>query len=170
MKLVGLVCLSLGALMATAPAAAQEGGADPLAELRACRDIAEDGARLACYDRQAGVLLTAEESGEITFVDRERAEETRKGLFGFSGVKVPFFEDGDEVDQVESTITQVRRYGRNNWLITIEEGSAVWRIEDPPMRFNAPRVGDQVSIRRGSLTSYFIRVRTQLGVKGRRVE
>ena len=170
MRVSGSLYFALAALVASFPAAAQEKNDDPLSELRKCRALAENEARLACYDRQAAVLLTAEESGEIEIVDRERAERTRKDLFGFSGVKVPFFNDGEQADEIESTITRVSRVGRDGWLITIEDGNAVWRITNAPMRFNAPRVGDKVTIKRGSLTSYFIRVRTQMGVKGKRVE
>lgn len=169
MRFIGLVYVALAGLAASSPAAAQD-SKDTLAELRKCRELTDNQARLACFDRQTAVLLTAEANGEIKLVDREKADETRKGLFGFSGVKVPFFDEGEQIDEIESTITQVQRFGREGWLITIEEGGAVWRITDPPMRFNAPRVGDKVVIKRGSLTSYFIRVRTQIGVKGRRVE
>ncbi len=115
-------------------------------------------------------MLTAEASGDLKLVDREKAQETRKSRFGYSGAKVPFFDEGDEVSEIESTITQVRRYGRDGWLITIEDGDAVWRIANAPMGFSAPRAGDKITIRRGALNSYFIRVRTQIGVKGRRVE
>lgn len=170
MRVSGTLYVALAVLATSFPAVAQDDSGDPLAELRKCRAVADDTARLACFDRQAATLLTAEESGEIEIVDREKAERTRKDLFGFSGVKVPFFEDGEEIEEIESTITRVSRLGRDGWLITIEDGNAVWRITDPPMRFNAPRVGDKVTIKRGSLTSYFIRVRTQLGVKGKRVE
>lgn len=160
---------ALAALAAPWPVAAQDGASDLLAELRQCREIAESDARLACYDRQAGILLSAEEAGDVRVVDREQARQARKGLFGFSGVKVPFFDEGEEVDEIESTITEVGRVGRDGWVIKIADGDAVWQITDPPMRFNPPRVGDTVTIRRGALTSYFIRVRTQLGVKGSRI-
>lgn len=170
MRVSGVLYIALGAAIAGFPAAAQEDSRDPLAELRKCSGIAENDARLACYDRQARLLLSAEESGEIEIVDREKAEKARKDLFGFSGVKVPFFDEGEGVEEIESTITRVARVGRDGWLITIADGNAVWRITDPPMRFNAPRVGDKVTIKRGALTSYFIAVRTQLGVKAKRVE
>lgn len=170
MRVSGSSYVALAVLATSFPVAAQDDSGDLLAELRRCSGVAEDDARLACFDRQAAMLVTAAESGEIEIVDREMAQRTRKDLFGFSGVKVPFFEDGEEIDEIESTITRVSRFGRDGWLITIEDGNAVWRITDPPMRFNAPRVGDKVTIKRGSLTSYFVRVRTQLGVKGKRVE
>lgn len=170
MKHVGLVYLTLGILLASTPAAAQEGGTDPLAELRQCSGIEENDARLVCYDEQAGALLMAEESGEFRVVDREKAEETRKGLFGFSGIKLPFFDDGEDIDEIASTVTRVRSYGRDGWLLTIEDGAAVWRISNAPMRFQKPEPGDEIVIRRGALGSYFLRVDGQLGVKGRRVE
>ena len=162
--------LASASLFAAIPTAAQETGDAALDAIRACRDLTEDAARLACYDRATGAFIAASESGEIELVDRQRADQTRKELFGFAGASLPFFDDGEELKDIESTITGVRRIGRDGWQITIEDGGAVWQIIDPPMRFNPPRVGDRVKIERGALTSYFIQVRTQIGVKGKRVQ
>ena len=164
------ISLASVALFAGVPATAQEVGEDALDAIRKCRDIAEDAARLACYDGATGSFIAASDSGEIELVDRQRADRTRKDLFGFSGARLPFFTDGEEIKEIESTITRVRRIGRDGWQITIEDGDAVWQITNPPMRFNPPRVGDKVVIERGALTSYFIKVRTQIGVKGKRVQ
>ena len=56
----------------------------------------------------------------------------------------------------------------NGIEITTAEG-AVWLIPSPPRRLMTPRAGQSVEFRRGTLTSYFIRIDRQGGVKGRRI-
>ena len=56
--------------------------------------------RLACFDRAAGSLLAARDSGEVRVVDREEVQETRRGLFGFTLPKLGIFGAGDD-EQLE---------------------------------------------------------------------
>ncbi|GAA4051630.1 hypothetical protein [Parerythrobacter jejuensis] len=141
-----------------------------LEELRACRAIADPTERLACYDREVGVVIAATDDGSLQVVDKEEVEQTKRRLFGFSLPKLRIFGgDDEEIKLLQTTITRVRQIERDSWVITTEEGS-VWRIKDAPMRFRAPRTGQGVEFKKASLGSYFIRVNGQLGVKGRRIE
>lgn len=142
-----------------------------LEALRACRDIAEDSARLACYDSAAGSLTEAVDKGEVQVVDKEDVKEARRGLFGFSLPKIKLFgggDDGEQLKMLESTITSVRRI-RGGYIFRIEEGDATWQIKNAPMRLRPPEVGDKVVFKKASLGSFFIRIDGQIGIKGTRV-
>ncbi|MBB3033456.1 hypothetical protein [Alteriqipengyuania lutimaris] len=170
-----LACL-LGA--AAGPALAQEpdgGKAAPgyLERLSECRQIADSGQRLACYDREVGAVVAASEQGDVRIVDREDVRQTKRRLFGFSIPDNLFGgrddDDDEKMDTLQTTITQVRTSGRRGFLITTAEGS-VWRITSAPMRLAPPKAGQSVEFKTASLGSYFIRINGQLGVKGVRVE
>lgn len=158
------------------PAQSQEsetGEGDYLAALQQCRAIGDDAARLACFDREAATLLAATDRGDLRIVDREAVRETRRSLFGFSLPKLGIFggndDDEDEVDgTLVSEVTDVRTIGRDAFLLTITEGS-VWRVSSAPRRFK-PRVGDTIELEKAAMSSYWVRLNGQIGVKGRRVE
>lgn len=169
-----LTLLSAG--IATAPVAAQDTPKDQhLDSLKLCKAIADPQQRLACYDGAVTTVLAAVDQGEIRVVDKADVEKTRRGLFGFTLPKIGLFggnnDDGEveQLDMLESTITEVRQVNGDTYLFRIAEGDAQWQISNAPMRFNAPKVGDKVVFKRASFSSYFIRVGSQIGVKGRRV-
>ena len=164
--------LTAGALslaFLASPLLAQEPPPDYLDRLAECRNTPDSAERLACYVREVAAVVVAEEQGDVRIVTREEERQTRRRLFGFTIPKNLFGGEEDQLDLLETSITDVRQSGRRDYLITTEEGS-VWRIASPPMRFVPPRVGQKVIFKTASLGSYFIRVNGQIGVKGVRVE
>lgn len=154
----------------SAQEAAPPTGADAIAQLRDCRAITESAARLACYDREVGEVLAATDDGTLRVVDKQEVEQTKRSLFGFSLPKIKLFGDGeDEMEELTTTITQVRADGRDAWVFATEEGS-VWRISDTKLGWRPPREGQPVVLKRAAMGSFFIRVNGQIGVKGRRIE
>lgn len=149
---------------------------DPLDPLRTCRAISADAERLACFDRVSAALVTAAEEGDLSVVNREEVRKTRRSLFGFSLPDLGIFGRGDkakekdEADEIEILNTTVAssRSTREGLEITTAEG-AVWLIPSPPRRLMTPRPGQPVEFRKGTLTSYFVRINGQAGVKGRRI-
>ena len=149
---------------------------DPLAALRACSAISIDAQRLACFDKSASALITAEAEGDVSVVDREEVRNTRRKLFGFSLPDFGIFgrsdkaKEKDEADEIEVLNTTIAssRSSREGLSITTAEG-AVWLIDNPPRRLLTPKAGQPVEFRRGTLGSYFIRINGQNGVKGRRI-
>jgi hypothetical protein len=141
--------------------------------LEACRAVPDPTQRLACYDKEAGALLTAAQTGEVAVVDKAEARRARKSLFGFAMPNLPFFsgdKSADEVsDTLESTVTKANGIGYGKFRITIAEGNAVWETTETYSTMREPRSGDKISIKRGPLGSYMLRIGKNRGVKGRRV-
>lgn len=173
---LGVMLLALAA-----PAAAQRTPSRPapaqarhLGALDACRAIATDSARLACFDREAAALLTASRSGELSVVDRADMRTARRSLFGFALPKLPFFagdKSADEVpDTLDSTIVTAQGIANGRYLIKIAAGDAVWETTDSPLNLSEPRAGEKIVISKGALGSYFLRINGQVGVKGRRIK
>jgi hypothetical protein len=141
--------------------------------LEACRAIVDPTQRLACYDKEAGALLAATQAGEVSVVDKSEMRKARKSLFGFSMPNLPFFSGDDSANEVsdtlESTVTQASGIGYGKFRLTIAEGNAVWETTETYGTMRDPRPGDKISIKRGPLGSYLLRIGNNRGVKGKRV-
>ncbi len=141
--------------------------------LEACRAITDPTQRLACYDKEAGALLAATQAGEVSVVDKSEMRKARKSLFGFSMPNLPFFSGDDSANEVsdtlESTVTQASGIGYGKFRLTIAEGNAVWETTETYGTMRDPRPGDKISIKRGPLGSYLLRIGNNRGVKGKRV-
>ena len=165
-------------LLSSAPAAlaAQDTVPRPrhLEAIGACRSISADPERLACFDREAAALVAATRSGQLSVVDRADMKAARRSLFGFQLPKVPFFAGDksvdDSPDQIETKIVSAQEVARGRYRMTLADQGAVWENTDSPMRLSAPRAGDTIVIKKGSLGSYFLRIDGQVGVKGRRIK
>lgn len=173
------LALAVSALLVTSTGLAAQDrakAADPFDPLRTCRAITVDAERLACFDRVAASLVTAADEGDLSVVNREQARKTRRTLFGFAlpdlgifggGDKAKEKDEADEMEVLNTTIASTRPI-QGGIEITTAEG-AIWVIDSPPRRLMTPRVGQPVEFRKGSLSSYFIRINGQGGVKGRRI-
>ncbi len=144
-----------------------------VAKLAGCRSVGGDAQRLACFDRELATLLSAVSSGNVAVVDQGQLRAARRSLFGFQLPKLPFFsgdKSADDVpDQIDTTIRTTNSIGRGRYRVTLADG-AVWETTDSPMRLTAPRAGNTIVIKKGSLGSYFLRIDGQVGVKGRRIK
>ncbi len=120
-----------------------------------CRALTSDSERLACYDRSVAALATARDKEDIVVADRATIRETKKGLFGFTLPKLKLFggteKDGDEVKEIESTISAVRDTADGLAIFTLADG-ARWKQTDGGNAFGRP--GLSIRIKRGALGSY----------------
>lgn len=169
----------LAALIAAAsPAAADEkkGESAYVKSLRECQGKTDAAERLACFDTAVAAMVSASSEGEVRVVDREEVRATRRRLFGFNLPDFGIFGGKDDKDSpgkiedigsLETTISKVRM-DRGTIVITTAEG-AEWQLDETPTRLMRPRVGQPMEIRSGALSSYFLRINGQKGVKGRRV-
>jgi len=164
-------------VVATAPAAAKDKNKpapSPLVTaIDRCRQIADPAQRLACYDTAAGALVQAATSGTVAIVDQGEIRQARRSLFGFTLPKIPFFSGDSTSDeaqrQLDSTITSVRALNNGYYRVVIADNNAVWETSDSNVSFDPPRPGQKITILRGPLGSYFLRINGQVGVRGRRV-
>lgn len=152
----------------------QRASPSPLvAAIDRCRQIADSAQRLACYDTAANALVQAANSGAVAVVDQNEIRKARHSLFGFTLPKIPFFSGDETADeaqkQLDSTITSVHMLANGYYRIVIADNNAVWETSDSSISFDPPRVGQKITIIRGPLGSYFLRVNGQVGVRGRRV-
>ena len=138
--------------------------------LLACQAIADPGQRLACFDKATAGLSEAMTKKEVVVVDKARANEAKRSLFGFS---IPnfsaLFGGGDEqINQIESTVAGAIENGYEGWLIKLADGSTWQQTDGTPVAL-APRKGDKVTVKRGTMGSYFLKLGSQPGFKARRV-
>ena len=158
----------IGAFAATLATTAQArstpdtGTPQAVQSLLACQSIADAGQRLSCFDKAAQGLAQAMSKKEVVVIDKARANEAKRSLFGFS---VPnfgaLFGSGDDaVNQIESTVTGAFENGYEGWTIKLADGATVAL---------PPRKGDKVTVRRGTMGSYFLKIGSQPGIRAKRV-
>lgn len=172
-------CALLAALAAAAPLAAGDETPDEsayISSLRACQVKTDPAERLACYDTAVAAVVAASSEGEVKVVGREEVRETRRKLFGFALPDFGIFggrrdgaDAGDDAElaALQTTVAAVRSMN-GKLVITTAEG-AEWQLDELPSRLMRPRIGQPLEIKAGALSSYFLRINGQSGVKGRRV-
>ena len=175
-RLAGSGRLMIAALVAASPAMAKDKPAPPsplVSAIDRCRQVADPTQRLACYDSAAGALVQATNAGTVAVVDQNEIRKARHSLFGFTLPRIPFFSGDSTADeaqrQLDSTITSVRALNNGYYRVVIADNGAVWETPDSSVSFDAPRPGQKITIVRGPLGSYFLRINGQVGVRGRRV-
>lgn len=152
----------------TPPAAQQR--PEMLERLAACRVVADNAARLACYDGAAAALDTAQQQGELLVMDRAAVTETRRQLFGFDLPAVSGLFSGPaatELESIETTLSSASQATESRWVFRLADGS-VWRqIDSDPVRFRN-RPGQDVRVRKASLGSFLLTVGDSRAVRVRR--
>jgi hypothetical protein len=141
-----------------------------LQSLSACRGVADEKARLDCYDQATARLAEAVDRKELVVLDRQEIRETRRSLFGFSVPDIPLFrgEAGRDEGTLETVIAGASRLEGGKWQIRLEDG-AIWQTNETRLNLSDPRPGQKIVIQRGTLGNYFLRIDGQRGVRGRRV-
>lgn len=163
------------------PAFAREDRPEPPAppevyqHLMDCRSIAENLARLACYDRQAEALDVATRNRDVVISDKKALKEARRGLFGFAAPigKLMGFggdegSDEDAIKEIETSVTAASR-NQSGWRLDLADGST-WEQNDTRDFVLSPKTGNPVKITRGTLGTYFVSVKSQRAIKMRRVK
>lgn len=169
---------AMAIVLVTAPLAAKDDKAESayVAALRACQGKTDAAERLACFDTAVASIVAASAEGDVRVVDREEVRETRRKLFGFALPDLGIFggksdkEDPDQAEEfttLQTTIAAVK--GTDRAIIIVTAEGAEWQLSEVPARLLRPRVGQPVEIRAAALSSYFLRINGQQGVKGRRV-
>jgi len=139
-----------------------------------CRAVAEDAARLQCFDSAAAALEQAAERREVVVVDRAQVRESRRRLFGLALPRLPIFGGGDddeqeeeEINRVEGVVASASQNGNGQWIVRLQDGALWVQTDNRPLALR-PRPGQPVVIERGALGSFMMRVNGQPGVRARR--
>jgi len=169
-----LAAALLAAFPAVALAQAEPGQQRPelFEALVRCRAVAEDAARLQCFDAAAAALEQAAARRDVVVVDRAQVRESRRRLFGLALPRLPIFgggdgdddDDDDEITRVEGVVASASQDGLGHWIVALQDG-AVWSQTDNNQLALRPRSGQPVVIERGALGSYMMRVNRQPGIR-----
>lgn len=142
----------LAAGVAPAPSAAADELPKSLKSLEECRAIADNSARLACYDKAVMAFTASVSAKDVMVVDRAEVQQRKKKSFGLpfteAGVLGP--NAGPDTNQVTAKIAAVKPFGEF-FLITLDNGG-VWQTVESG--FLDPEVGSEVTIKRGALGSF----------------
>lgn len=139
--------------------------------LLACRSVAGEAERLACYDKAAAAIESAVSNKDLVVFDREGVKKTKRGLFGFGIPNLGIFGDDDdsvELKQLDGVIAGIGRTSDGGHIIRLEDGSK-WAQIDTRTVYIDPRVGDKVVVKKGALGSYIVSVNGQPGFKVKRI-
>lgn len=160
-------------LAAGQPNASQDAAARPelLAELVACRRIAEINEKVACYDRQVALLDEAERKRDVALVSREDVREARRSLFGLTVPKLRIFGGGGgsepEFTRITASVASASEAG-GRWQFELDDGTR-WVQAETEQLARSPRPGDKIRIRKAALGSFFANVGTAPAIRVRRV-
>ncbi len=135
-----------------------EARAEELQKLLDCRKLADNTARLACFDAASAAFDQAEAKGDIVVVNREQARKVRRQAFGFTLPSMSLFERGEkpeEINTVQGTVKAVRQNGASKWVIQLDDGGT-WVQVDTNDITPDPKPGETVEIRRAALGSYMM--------------
>jgi hypothetical protein len=147
-------------------------------ELRVCRDLPDDDARLICYDtavdrsRQSGYIspaATSEKPPSAALAKPAGApgtaaatgaavELSQEDLFGKTGDEVGRTVEeatgSERIDSLSATVTKLQQYSYNKVLITLDNGQLWRQIDTSNLRL---RAGDAVVIERAALGSFMLK-------------
>jgi hypothetical protein len=167
-----IVMLGLLAMLATTGAAARNtlpaGNPAIVQSLLQCRAITDAAQRLACYDRQSSAIASAIEKKDLVVIDKEKATQAKRSLFGFSVPSFAGLLGGGDVNQIEGTVASATQNADGGWIIKLADGSVWSQTDDTPVALE-PRRGDKITVKRGALGSYFVKIGSQPGFKAKRV-
>jgi hypothetical protein len=172
-----LLPLAIGLVVLSAAAGAAPRRATPAPEalegVLRCRAIADEKARLACYDSNVARFETARANRELVVVDRKQIRETKRSLFGLDLPSLSIFGGGDnddieEVNSIEGVVASAYEDGEGRWVVKLQEGGT-WRQIDSALLGRNPRAGSKVKITKAAMGSFMMRIDNQPGIRARRV-
>lgn len=135
-----------------------------------CRGIADERARLQCFDAAAAALEQASERHDLVIVDKKQMRETRRTLFGLEIPRLKLFggsDEGDEVKSIESTVSTAYQNENGQWVVRLEDGST-WVQTDHNSIAITPRKGTKVVVAKAALGSYMMRIGKEPGLRAKR--
>ncbi len=169
--LVAALVLAGSAAAQAKPPADKDAGAGQA--VFACRAIAAETERLACYDREVGALQEAAASDKVVIVDQAEIRKARRDLFGFTLPRIGLFgkRDGspaEEVERVEEALASFGTGAGGRAVFTLANGARWMQIDNQPV-LGEPKSGDMVRIESAALGSYKASIAGRRAIRVRRV-
>ena len=143
--------------------AAQASTADALGDVRACMAIADDAARVACYDRALGRRSSAADAPAAPAPSAAASDE-----FGLSEQARREREGVDLADSIDGTVAAVGRNTANRQVVTLQNGQ-VWVQAEGTTRVRL-KTGDVVTIKRAAMGSYILAKANHGSMRVKRLE
>jgi hypothetical protein len=131
-----------------------------------CRNIADNTARLACYDAAAASASQAEAKGDIVVIDRAQAQKAHRQAFGLPVPSLDFLTralKAEDVDKLEGVVKSARMGADGRWTMLLEDGAQWRQISGELLR--DPKSGSKVVIHKGALGSFLMSVDGQAYIK-----
>lgn len=165
--LIAAGALAVGVTPAMAQPAAPGQSPEAIAKVYACSEIADAGARLACFDTAVAAMKTAETQGQFAAVDAAGVRQIEREAFGFSLPSLPRLafpnlrsENGGAAEaertaEMHMTIARVGRYD-GHVAFVMENGQTWIQVDSDASRL--ARAGRTVTIKRAALGSYLMSV------------
>lgn len=164
-----LVLGILVSLIVAAPAMAQD-RAKVLENVVDCRKIADSAERLACFDKTVAELDTAERQKDVVVVDKSQVREARRSVFGLKLPRIKLFggdDAGTDIEEIESKVVSIDRQGDGRVMFTIEDGARWMQTDDSTVV--GVRPGNPVTLKRGTMGSFFAKFQGKTTVRVARV-
>ena len=159
MKRYGFIVIAGGLLVADAHA--QEPKPVSTQAIYACAEIADDMARLACYDESVGRLEAAEAAGEVTTISKAEVEEIERDSFGFSLPSIarnvlPKFgnDEAEKLQEVVFAVESINRRSNDKIRITLENGQVWDQSDDKWVYYSKKNGAESAEIKRAALGSF----------------
>lgn len=161
-----LVSAAAAAILAGSASARQD-VANPTDPIYACASIAENAARLACFDEAVGTLRTKEEAGLVQTIDVGQIETIEKEAFGFSMPSLPglFSRSSssekkvgrEEIDEITVAVKSARIQGVTGRAIVTLENDQTWeQIDTTRILATSLRKAKVVRVRKAAMGSFMM--------------
>lgn len=137
--------------------------------LTACRRVATDAERLACFDRAAASLEEARRRKDVVVLDRAEVRQAKRSLFGFSLPSIRLFGSGSDDEALRQLV------GRIEDVSSLPGGLLRFRLVDGGLWETTEAVmvplrkGDETTIKAGTLGSYVATAPGRRAVRVRRL-
>lgn len=168
------ICIAIGVLPFQSIHAKEQEGlqrSEALDSLIACRSIADNAQRLACFDRETAAFAEAESRGDVIVANRSDVEKARVDAFGYSVGDSALLKnkDGNSLNSITSTIASASRSSSGKYRMVLENGSVWQQVDTIRLRYD-PAPGLDIEIEKAPFGSFSAKVKGQRIIKVKRVD